>query len=312
MLEELAVLPAGGLDVEARPGAALDGTGNELYLDQSVRLSIPPATTPRRVYVVAGYEDGFNAYLAEPASEFRNSYRTAIIKLVDAAPDPMAWIELARIDLIANATEIRSPADPGRPQPNEIDRRSACWALSRAAVEPKLSPELRDRVIEVMRSKRSAFAALGTRFPVPSATDVRQAAANLETLARNESLRPDRLTEVWGMFATLEQDVGQEIGAAYPPVVGKTEFKQYQDAVAALSAALYARENEQVLLNRQSDVATAARGLAEVVFRAPEAEAGSDQVIAAPTGEADVTLDASGSQAHADQKIVRYRWDKEE
>jgi hypothetical protein len=48
------------------------------------------------------------------------------------------------------------------------------------------------------------------------------------------------------------------------------------------------------------------------VFRVPEAEAGSDQVIAAPTGEADVTLDAGASQAHADQKIVRYHWEKEE
>ena len=252
MLDELAVLPAGGLDVEVRPGAALDGAGNELYLNQSVRLSIPPATTPRRVYVVAGYEDGFGAYLAEPASLFGNSYCTAKISLADAAPDPEAWIELARIDLIANATEIRLPADPGRPQHNEIDRRSVSWALSKAVVEPRLSPELRDHIIEVMRLKRSAFAALAARFPVSSTTDVRLAAVNFETLARNETLRPDRLAAVWGMLAALEQDVAREIGAAYPPVVEKTEFKRISDAADALSAALYARENGQVLLNRQS------------------------------------------------------------
>ena len=151
------------------------------------------------------------------------------------------------------------------------------WALSKAAVEPRLPPELLDRIIELMRLRRGAFAALDRRFPIPSAADVRQAAVNLEVLARNESLRPKRLAEVLGMFATLEQDVGQEIGAAYPPVVDKPEFKRYQDAVTALAAALYARENDQVLLNRQDDIVTAARDLAEVVFEAPEADAGQDK-----------------------------------
>lgn len=311
VLETFAVVPAGGLDVEVRPGAALDGAGNELYLDQGVRLSIPPATTPRRVYVVAGYEDHFGAYLADAAARLGNGYRTATVSLTAAAPDPEAWIELARIDLDAGATEIRLPADPGRPQHNEIDRRSVRWALSKAVVEPRLPPELRDRVIDLMRLKRGAFTALGARFPVPSVTDVRQAAINLETLARNESVRPERLAEVWGLFVTLEQDVGQEIGATYPPVVDNPEYKHYQDVVAALGVALYARENEQILLNRQSDVVAAARDLAEVVFEAPEADAGPDQTIPTLIGQADVKLDASGSQAHDDQKIVRYHWDKE-
>ena len=327
VLDELAVSPVGGLDVEVRPGAALDGAGNELYLDQAVQLSIPPSTAPRRVYILAGYEDRFGAYLQDLEAPFDaplgsgplgsgppgiSRYRTLKVELADAAPDPAAWIELAHIDLAAGATEVRLPADPGRPQRNEIDQRSVNWALAKAAVEHRLAPELRDRIIELMRLRRGAFAALDRRFPIPSAADVRQSAVNLEVLARNESLRPKRLAEVLGMFATLEQDVGQEIGAAYPPVVDKPEFKRYQDAVAALAAALYARENDQVLLNRQGDVVTAARDLAEVVFEAPEADAGQDQTIPTLTGQADVTLDAGRSQAHADQKIVRYHWDKEE
>ena len=70
VLDELAVLPVGGLDVEVRPGAALDGAGNELYLDQAVQLSIPPPTAPRRVYILAGYEDRFDAYLKDLESPF--------------------------------------------------------------------------------------------------------------------------------------------------------------------------------------------------------------------------------------------------
>jgi hypothetical protein len=98
----------------------------------------------------------------------------------------------------------------------------------------------------------------------------------------------------------------------HPPVVDKTVFKQYQDAVAALSAALYDRKNEQDVLNRQSDVVTAAGDLAVVVFEAPEAVGGPEQTIQTLTGQADVKLDASASQARNDQKIVRYHWDKEE
>jgi len=49
-----------------------------------------------------------------------------------------------------------------------------------------------------------------------------------------------------------------------------------------------------------------------VVFEAPEAIGSLKQTIQTLSGEADVTLDAGASQAHADQKIVRYHWEKEE
>jgi hypothetical protein len=322
VLDELAVSPVGGLDVQVQPGAALDGAGNELYLDQAVQLSIPPSTAPRRVYILAGYQDRFDAYLQDLEAPFDvppggsppgiSRYRTLKVELADAAPDPAAWIELAHIDLAAGATEVRLPADPGRPQQNEIDRRSLSWAVAKAIAESQLSAELRDRIVDLMRLKRGAFAALSARFPVPSAIDVRQAAVNVEMLARNDTLRPDRLAEVMGVFAALEQDVGQEIGVTYPPIIDEPEYKHYQAGVAALGAALYARQNAHTLFNRQSDIIAAARDLAGVVFEAPKAEAGPDQTIPTLTGQVAVKLDASASQAHEDQKIVRYRWDKEE
>ena len=80
-------------------------------------------------------------------------------------------------------------------------------------VAPKLPTALRERIAQLMRDKRRDFGALATRFPVPSATDVRQTALNLETLARNDSLKAETLSEVLTMLAALEHDVGQEIGA---------------------------------------------------------------------------------------------------
>jgi hypothetical protein len=315
------VRPVGGLDVEVRPGAALDRTGNELYLDEPVRLSISPSAAARYVYIVASYEDRFDEYVKDLNVPFEVSegglpldrYCTLRLSIANTAPDAAsAAIELVRIDLAAGATEIRNPADPGRPQQNEIDQRALKPALAKAAVEVWLEPTLRDQLLDLMCSKRQEFGRLGAKFPVPAATDVRQAAINLETLARSEALRPGRLTEVWAVFATLEQEVGQQIGESYPPVRARLEFTQYQDAIKALSDAVNAREPEQTLLNRQRAVVAAAGSLAAVVFRAPDADAGRDQKLTTLTGEADVTLDASSTQAYADQKIARYIWDKEE
>ena len=101
-------------------------------------------------------------------------------------------------------------------------------------------------------------------------------------------------------------------GRTYPPVVEKPEYKRYQDAITALDAALYSRETDEVLLNREAAVVNAAAELAQVVFAPPHADAGPDQNIATQTDHAEVKLDASGSQTHDDQKIVRYHWDKEE
>ena len=66
------------------------------------------------------------------------------------------------------------------------------------------------------------------------------------------------------------------------------------------------------MLNRQSDVVTAAGDLAVVVCEAPEAVGGPEQTIQSLAGQADVKLDACASQARNKQKIVRYHWDKEE
>jgi hypothetical protein len=114
------------------------------------------------------------------------------------------------------------------------------------------------------------------------------------------------------MLAALEQDVGQEVGATYPPVVAKPEYEDYVAAVVALRNALHAGEPIDVVLNCQAAITMAARELAEVIFQAPSADAGPDQTVISADDEATVTLDASGSQAYDDQQIVTYRWEKEQ
>jgi hypothetical protein len=312
MLGELNVLPAGGLTVYVQPGVALDGEGHEVFLNTSAPLTIESPTETRWAYIAARYEDAFDEYLSDLGKPFAGSYRTAQVGVMPAVPDNKTWIELARVILEAGATEVRLPADPGAPQLNELDRRSVEWAAALAVVAPKLPTALRERIAQLMRDKRRDFAALGARFPVPSAADVRQTALNLETLARNDSLKAETLPEVMTMLAALEQDVGQEVGATYPPVVAKPEYEDYVAAVVALRNALHAGEPIDVVLNCQAAITMAARELAEVIFQAPSADAGPDQTVVSADDEATVTLDASGSQAHDDQQIVTYRWEKEQ
>lgn len=312
MLDEFSVVPAGGLTVQVKSGVALDGDGHEVYLDSSVSITLESPAVTTRIYVAVRYQDDFADYVRNQDRPFAGTYRTAEVGTLSTMPDNHTWIELARLDLEAGATEVRLPVDPGHPQPNEIDRRSVEWAAALAVVSPRLPTALRERIAQLMRDKRRDFAALAARFPVPSATDVRQAALNLETLARNDSLKQENLREVLNMLEVLEQDVGQEIGDRFPPVVGKTEYQDYVAAVTALREALYAGESIDVILTCQATVTMAARELAEVVFRAPAADAGPDQTVTSTDDDAIVTLDASGSRAAGDQTIVGYRWEKEQ
>lgn len=312
MLGELNVLPAGGLTVHVQPGVALDGEGREIYLNTSAPLTIESPAAASWAYIAARYDDAFAAYLSDLGKPLPGSYRTAQVGVLSTVPDNKTWIELARVTLEAGATEVCLPVDPGAPQPNELDRRGVEWAAALAVVAPKLPTALRERIALLMRDKRRDFGALAKRFPTPSSADVRQTALNLETLARNDSLKAETLPEVLTMLATLEHDVGQEIGLDYQPVVAKQEYRDYVAAVAALRNALHAGESIDVILNCQGVITAAARELAEVVFQAPTADAGPDQAVTSPDDETTVTLDASGSQAYDDQHIVTYRWEKEQ
>ncbi len=312
MLDEFDVVPAGGLTVHVKSGVALDGAGNEIYLDSSVLVTLESPAATTRVYLAARYQDRFADYVANLDEPFAGTYRTAQVGTLTTMPDNHTWLELARLDLEAGATEVRLPVDRGHPQPNEIDRRSVEWAAALAVVAPKLPTALRERIAQLMRDKRRDFAALAARFPVLSATDLRQAALNLETLARNDSLKHENLREVLTMLEVLEQDVGQEIGDKYLPVVGKTEYQDYVAAVTALRNALYAGESIDMILTCQATVTMAARELAEVVFQGPIADAGPDQTVTSTDDEAAVTLDASQSQASGDSQIINYRWEKEQ
>jgi hypothetical protein len=132
-------------------------------------------------------------------------------------------------------------------------------------------------------------------------------------LARIGALPPEQSADVMTAIAAAEQDVWQEIGAAYPGLVGFPQFEAYQDAVTALLTALQESAGLGDLLTLQGKVAAAARELSEIVLREPVADTGVEggaTTVVTSGDEATVTLDASGSEAFGERDIAKYIWDK--
>lgn len=312
---ELRVEAAGGLNLRGLPGAALGGDGNEIYLGTPRTLTVHPEdyALPRLVYIAIGYREYESDYVENiDTPEFSGNTRIAEIprlELTVTAPDNDTLIELARIDLQPGVSAISDPADPQNPAGNEIDRRFVKWAGSVGVAEAELPPHILERLIQLMTDGRRDFAALDGRFPIPSAADARHGAISLEMLARLGTVRPVQLGDVLAALAAVEQDVDQELATSYPALVSTSEFGAYRDAVSRLLEGIRQGAAPDSLLTSQASVSEAARELAEIALRPPEADAGSDVSVTAHEGEATVTLDAAGSRAFEGRDITRYRWD---
>lgn len=317
---ELRVKPAGGLQVRVEAGAALDGQGNELYLDEPKWLTLHASHDVESVhFVVATYVDPLGEALDKVAADATLDVlnlppgagcSTAAVRISSAKPDNDTQIALARIVLAKGATEITEPDDPEHPQPNEIDMTGRVWSAARALAPDHLDAETQTRVNTLMIDGRENFAALAARFATPSMEDVRTAALQIRLMLG--SLAPEQLPRLLHVLADLEQDVGEELAVRYPPLVAKPEFRAYQKAVADLLAALEERHAIDRLFNGQAVVNSAVRDLAEVVFPLPMADAGKDQTVPTSGNDALVELDGSGSTAAEGQRIVRYIWKEAE
>lgn len=310
----LQVKAHGGMDIEVQPGAAIDGYGNEIFLGESRTLTIDTTelTLPKLVYICLRYEEEETDEVVNVELEaFSGNTRVtegAHLTIATSLPDNLSALELARIDLQKDVKAVSDPADPANPKGNEIDRRYVVWAGSVGIAEPSLPTDTLEGIITGMQDGRRDFAALSSRYPVPSAHDARHAALTVEILARMKVLHPEQVPDVLAAIAAIEQDAGQEIGAAYPAVAVTSEFQAYQEAVNALLSSLQAGEGLDILLTRQAAVSEAARELSEVVIQPPIADAGEDQSVTVSGDEATVELDASKSQVFGGRTIVKYRW----
>jgi hypothetical protein len=296
--DEFKVTALGGLTVRVEAGAAVDGEGNEIYLAEAHPLTIARSAAARRVYIAVRHRDSFAHYLSDLEKPFMGGFSTAVIVESESAPDNRTLLELAHIDLPADAETIDQ---------EEIDTRKKPWSGSIGVAPEYLPLELQKRIRLQMETKRENFARLASRFPSPSVDDVRAAALHIQMSIA--TLRPDQALALFNAIAQVELDVKQELARRYPPLVWQAEFIGYSEAVAALLEALRQRQSIEALLNFQEQVAIAALEVAEVVLQPPIAHAGPDQGVETSEPMAKVMLDGSRSRAAQGHQIMRYAWE---
>jgi hypothetical protein len=304
--DELSVERTTGLNLTVLSGAALDAEGNLICLDGSYPLRIdPPDSAVEWFYVAISCEDRLDSYVENVENpEYSGHTRVAEVPIIEVLTEaPADRLELARIRLDHGARGVSIA---------EINRDHVMWAGSVGIAEPSLSPDDLEALTLAMQNTRENFAALASRFPVPSAVDVRQAALTVHMLAETGNLRQEHVPVLLRIIGEVEQDVTHEFGAAeiYSAVTESTEFEAYGQAVDALL------EGESRLAEQEL-VARRALELSQVVLPhelpPPVADTGFGSGTATITtsgDEATVTLDAGDSRAFDGREIVRYRWRK--
>ncbi|MBI1298823.1 hypothetical protein GC175_28145 [bacterium] len=304
---EFSVRATGGLSVTVWPGAAIDAAGNEIFLDAPLTLAVPIVEEAKCVYVAVAYQERMVAYLSNLEQHFTEQGCTAQFQVTDLAPDNKIWLALARINLSANATEIREPVDPRHPQPNEIDRCVRQFSGAVAVQPAYLDLAVQHRLVQVMLATRHHFAALSARFPTPSLEDVRYGAVHLQMTATSIDLAA--LFNGLNGLALVTLSTERELVDHYPALASEETLIDYKDAIAALRQTLQQDQDLDAVFAAQQSVAEAALLLSEVVFPLPVADAGDDQTVLTPDAQARVILDGSASEAGPRRKIVNYRWD---
>src|SRR5206468_10723597 len=111
------------------PGYCIDGEGSDIFLHETEVKSVDAGKIklPGTAYVVIKYVDEPTDFVVNAANPKYKGHKRVIetskIEVVAAQPASDEGIELCRIALTANTTEIKDPVDPSSPQEGEIDTR---------------------------------------------------------------------------------------------------------------------------------------------------------------------------------------------
>jgi hypothetical protein len=126
---ELIVTGRGDLSIEVQPGCAIDGSGNELVLHDTVikQVRTDGLKLPTTVYVVARYTEELVDFISYKQNLAVRGHRRVQegceIDVTPLLPNVAKEVELARILLDVGVKALTDAADPQAPKPNEIDRR---------------------------------------------------------------------------------------------------------------------------------------------------------------------------------------------
>jgi hypothetical protein len=238
----LRVTPRGkaGLSVEVAPGYAIDGQGNDIFLnDVQVKTLEPeklkiPAEGDTTVYLTLRFVEekaDFIVYKENP--QFKGHTRMEEKSKIDFSsrePDASSEIELCRVVVNKDVTSLSAARNPLEPGPGELDRRFVPRA---GVVGSFLHPKAHFAMVHTLKELREVLKTLGLRYNLFTAREARNGVTMGQVLAVANHLDLSSALSMFQMLADLQGDMILEM-EEHDEIRVKERFNDFKAVIEAL------------------------------------------------------------------------------
>jgi hypothetical protein len=228
----------GDMSLEVLPGYAIDADGHDIFVWDVEVKTVDPGKfrLPATAYVVLKYVDEPTEFVVNPANPKYKGHRRILetykIEVTSKEPDPHEAVELARLALDEDVTEIKDAIDAGNPGPGEIDFRY----ISRAGISgTQMSPTIMMEFRGSLGASRKVFGDLGVNYDLHTARDIRDCMLSAEMMLASGQVGDAKAAcEMIGLVGDLEDELLEEIKEKYPDFAEKSEYLDFKENIKGL------------------------------------------------------------------------------
>lgn len=226
------------LKVEITPGIGTDVQGREILVwgNESMTVDLEKFQLPATVYLKVVYQEIATDRCRMGDGRIENRYyRESYRFIVSDRPADDNQLELARIALTPDCTEIKDAADPLNPGPNEIDMRFRRNCASMRG----LDMEARHNLLRLLRERKSAYERIGGHAKLPDIALFAQNFAIMRELIESNVLKEAALPGILRFFEKLDSLVLESVTQSIDPyLIDRPEWKRHVDNCRAFSQIL--------------------------------------------------------------------------
>lgn len=224
---------------EVMPGYAIDSEGRDIMLHETriAHIRHKEFKLPLTVFFIVKYDEQPSDFVENPKNPALKGpsriLETCRFDTIITDPDLRDEIELFRVHLTADGTDISEPEDPDNPGPNEIDRRFIPIAGTSGGFIDSL---LKYKLKIMMQKWLTFYGNLAKDRKLLSAHAVQFALMSMSMLMDTGQLGPGNIMGLLKNLADLKWDVIVEIEATRPSLKNKKEFAQLKRSVELFRA----------------------------------------------------------------------------
>ena len=226
------------LKVEITPGIGTDVQGREILVpcNESMTVDLEKFQLPATVYLKVVYQEmaSDRCRLGDGRIEnryFRETYRF----IASDRPADDNQLELARVFITPDCTQIKDAADPLNPMPNEIDMRFRRNCPSMRG----LDMEARHNLLRLLRDRKAAYERIGGHAKLPDIALFAQNFAIMRELIESNVLKEAALPGILRFFEKLDGLVLESVTQSIDPyLIDRPEWKRHVDNCRAFTQIL--------------------------------------------------------------------------